>query len=110
MLSLCLHFSSLNLCHLISVMDVILFGLDYVINSVLVYLHFPHVLYLLISLNWYFVIWRFKRSRVFYTHFEHSYFFFFTCIFHTYSYVFVKCYKNIQVDSVVLLSTLATNR
>ena len=27
-LSLCLHFSSLNLCHLISTMDVILFGLD----------------------------------------------------------------------------------
>ena len=27
-LSLCLHPSSLNLCHLISVMDVILFGLD----------------------------------------------------------------------------------
>ena len=28
-LSLCLHLSSLNLCHLISTMDVILFGLDY---------------------------------------------------------------------------------
>ena len=28
MLSLCLHISSLNLCHLISAVDVILFGLD----------------------------------------------------------------------------------
>ena len=28
-LSLCLHLSSLNLCHLISTVDVILFGLDY---------------------------------------------------------------------------------
>ena len=28
MLSLCLHLSSLNLCHLISTVDVILFGLD----------------------------------------------------------------------------------
>ena len=28
-LSLCLHLSSLNLCHLISVVDVILFGLDF---------------------------------------------------------------------------------
>ena len=27
-LSLCLYFFSLNLCHLISVVDVILFGLD----------------------------------------------------------------------------------
>ena len=27
-LSLCLYFSSLNLCHLISIVDVILFGLD----------------------------------------------------------------------------------
>ena len=32
MLSLCLHLSSLNLCYLISAVDVILFGLDYVIN------------------------------------------------------------------------------
>ena len=29
MLSLCLHLSSLNLCHLIFAVDVILFGLDY---------------------------------------------------------------------------------
>ena len=28
-LSLCLYLSSFNLCHLISVMNVILFGLDY---------------------------------------------------------------------------------
>ena len=28
MLSLCLHLSSLNLCHIISTVDVILFGLD----------------------------------------------------------------------------------
>ena len=28
-LSLCLHLSYLNLCHLISIVDVILFGLDY---------------------------------------------------------------------------------
>ena len=34
----------------------------------------------------------------------------FTCIFHTCVYVFVKCYRNIQVDSIVLLSTLATDR
>ena len=27
-LSLCLHLSSLNLCHIISTVDVILFGLD----------------------------------------------------------------------------------
>ena len=40
MLSLCLHLSSLKLCHLISAMVVILFGLDYVISSVLAYLHF----------------------------------------------------------------------
>ena len=30
-LSLCLHLSSLNLCHLISAVDVILFGLDYLL-------------------------------------------------------------------------------
>ena len=36
--------------------------------------------------------------------------FYVTCIFHTCVYVFVECFKNIQVDSVVLLSTLATDR
>ena len=35
MLSLCLYLSSLNLCYLISVVVVILFGLDCFINSVL---------------------------------------------------------------------------
>ena len=34
----------------------------------------------------------------------------FICIFYTCVYVFVKCYRNIQVDSVVLLSTLAIDR
>ena len=34
-LSLCLHLFSLNLCHLISVVDVILFGLRLFINSVI---------------------------------------------------------------------------
>ena len=34
----------------------------------------------------------------------------FTYIFHTCVYVFVECFKNIQVGSVVLLSTLATDR
>ena len=34
MLSLCFHLSSLNLCHLISAVVVILFGLDCYINSV----------------------------------------------------------------------------
>ena len=34
----------------------------------------------------------------------------FTCIFHTCVYVFVECFRNIQVGSVVLLSTFATDR
>ena len=34
----------------------------------------------------------------------------FTYIFHTCVYVFVEYFKNIQVDSVVLLSTLTTDR
>ena len=34
----------------------------------------------------------------------------FNCIFHTCVYVFVKCYMNIKFDSVMLLSTLATDR
>ena len=34
-LSLCLHISSLNLCHLISAVNVILFGLRLFINSVI---------------------------------------------------------------------------
>ena len=37
-------------------------------------------------------------------------YFLFTCIFHTCVYAFVECFRNIQVDSVVLLSTLATDR
>ena len=32
------------------------------------------------------------------------------CIFHTCAYAFVECFRNIQVDSVMLLSTLATDR
>ena len=72
MLSLCLHLSSLNLCHLISTVVVILFDLDFFINSVLAYFHIPHIHGLIISLNWYFVIWESKCSLVFYTLFEHS--------------------------------------
>ena len=34
----------------------------------------------------------------------------FTCIFHTCIYTFVECFKNIQVDLVMLLSTFATDR
>ena len=46
MLSLCLHLSSLNLCHLISTMVVILFGLDYFINSALsLCLYSAHILF-----------------------------------------------------------------
>ena len=37
-------------------------------------------------------------------------YFCFTCIFHTCVYVFVECFRNIHVDLVVLLSTLATDR
>ena len=34
----------------------------------------------------------------------------FTCIFHTCVYMFVECFKNIQVYSIMLLSTMATDR
>ena len=34
----------------------------------------------------------------------------FTCIFHTCVYVFVECFRNLQVNSVMLLFTLATDR
>ena len=34
----------------------------------------------------------------------------FTCIFPTCVYMFVKCFRNIQVYSVLLLSTLETDR
>ena len=34
----------------------------------------------------------------------------FTCFFHTCVYAFIECFRNIQVDSVVLLFTLATDR
>ena len=71
-LSLCLHLSSLNLCHLISVVDVILFGLDCLSILLYVYVYIPHINCLIISLNRQFVNWGFKRSRVFYTHFKLS--------------------------------------
>ena len=51
-LSLYLHLSSLYLCLLFSAVDVILFGLDCFINSVLAYVHVPHIYCLIISLNW----------------------------------------------------------
>ena len=68
MLSLCLHLSSLNLCHLIYAVVVILFGLDCFINSVLAYFHITHIHCVIISLNWQFVISGSKRSRRF-THY-----------------------------------------
>ena len=43
-------------------------------DSILGYVHVPHIYCLIISLNWYFVNWGSKRSRVFYTHFEHSHY------------------------------------
>ena len=57
MLSLCLHLSFLNLCHLISAVDVILFGLDCLSILCLAYVHVPYIYCLIISLNWYFVNW-----------------------------------------------------
>ena len=47
---------------------------------------------------------------VFYFLFCEIKFFFFLLVFSTCVYVFVECYKNIQVDSIILLSTLATDR
>ena len=35
--------------------------------------------------------------------------FYVICIFHTCVYAFVECFRNIHVDLVVLLSTLATD-
>ena len=52
MLSLCLHLSSFNLCHLISAMDVILFGLDCLSILLYAYVHISHINCLIISLNW----------------------------------------------------------
>ena len=50
-LSLCLHLSFLNLCHLISAVDVILFGLDCLSILLYAYIHIPHINCLIISLN-----------------------------------------------------------
>ena len=72
MLSLSLHLCSFNICLLIIAVVVINYGLDCFINSVLAYFHISHIHCLIISLNWYFVIWGTKRSKVFYTLFEHS--------------------------------------
>ena len=45
-MSLCLHLSSLNLCHLISAMVVILFGLDCFINSIFsLFSYSAHILF-----------------------------------------------------------------
>ena len=52
LLSLCLHLSSLNLCHLISAVDVILFGLDCLSILYLAYVHIPHINCLILNLNW----------------------------------------------------------
>ena len=51
-LSLCLHLSSLNLCHLISVVDVILFGLDCLSILCEACVHILHINCLTLSLNW----------------------------------------------------------
>ena len=46
------------------------------------------------------VVYVYVKSRIY----------FILLVFSTRVYVFVKCYRNIQVDSVMLLSTLETNR
>ena len=46
------------------------------------------------------VVYAYVKSRIYFV----------LLVFSTRVYVLVKCYKNIQVDSVVLLSTLATDR
>ena len=52
--------------------------------------------------SWYMpFIFYFVKSRIFFC---------FTCIFHTCVYMFVECFKYIQVNKVVLLSILATDR
>ena len=51
-LFLCLHLSSLNLCHFIFVVDVILFGWDFLSILLYAYVHIPHINCLIISLNW----------------------------------------------------------
>ena len=51
-LSLCLHLSSLNLYHLISIVDVILFGLDYLSIMCQACVHIPHINCLTLNLNW----------------------------------------------------------
>ena len=50
-LSLCLHLTSLNLCHLMSAVDVILFGLDCLSILLYAYIYIPHINCLIISLN-----------------------------------------------------------
>ena len=62
----------LNLFHLISAVDVILIGLDYLSILYLAYVYIPHINCLTLSLNWYFVNWGSNRSRVFCTHIELS--------------------------------------
>ena len=51
-LFLYLHLPSLNFCLLIIAVVVINFGLDCFTNSVLAYIHIPHVYCLFISLCW----------------------------------------------------------
>ena len=67
MLFLYLHLSSLNFCLLIIAVVVINFGLDCFTNSVLAYIHIPHIYCLFISLCWWFVNWGSKHLLVFYT-------------------------------------------
>ena len=50
-LSLCLHLSSLNLCHLISIVDVILFGLDCLSILCLACVHILHINFFFIKLE-----------------------------------------------------------
>ena len=52
MLFLCLHLSSLILYHLISAVDVILFGLDCLSILYLANVHIPYINCLILSLNW----------------------------------------------------------
>ena len=61
-LSLCLHLSSLNLCHLISAVHVILFGLDFLSILYYAYVHISHINCLILSLNWLLVNWGSKCS------------------------------------------------
>ena len=88
----------------------IIYGLYMLGRDTVFYVSFYCFLFHIWYIGCWFILWGYSWYMSYFMFCEIKNLFCFTCIFHTCVYVFVECFKNIQVNLVLLLSTLVTDR